>query len=112
MINACIVQPQPWYPREPWMPMVPAAPSPGWVGPWVDGPDFELDRLRRLEREAAREREKEAIRERLRRMGVSEDRIAGHLGGLGQGVPRPRCPAAVPTLDDIIRAATAPRSGR
>lgn len=77
--------------------------------PGVDWPDPELERLRRLEREVSKENEKDAIRARLRRMGVSEERIQGrpawpHVAPLLPSPPQVSV-APHPTLDDVIRLA-------
>lgn len=86
-------------------------PSPGgW--PYVPcGPDAELERLRRLEREASREQEKEAIRQRLRRMGVPDDQIAGYpVPYVYPPLPLPIMCA--PSLETIIRQVQAARQGK
>lgn len=120
MIGSCVVHPAPsvlpWPPGQPAIPLVPGGipHTPGWVcaGPWSDGFDPELERLRHLEREAAREREKAAIRERLRRMGVPEDRIVGSPSAPCPRIAPPHRTGALPSLDDIIQTASKKRSGR
>lgn len=131
MMNQCVTRPM--TPSPVTRPMVAggvATTGAIWTGgggcwPYTDpypwDADHELERLRRLERDAQREQEKEAIRRRLRQMGVPEDRITGRPFPFPVGpLPLPR-PAplpvfplrpAPPSLDEIIRQARKGSGGR
>lgn len=73
---------------------------PGW--PYADN---ELERLRRLERQADIEAEKQRIRDRLRARGINPDRPGCPPFVVPAPLPRP-CPVVRPfrpvTVDDVL----------